>query len=177
MGSLSLTPRTARQSQIAYVVAKLMVRGQECLLLNAHHKWGDWSLLGGHVEADDASWWEAAAREAQEELAPLKCGAEMEIKREELAASEWGPIASASAGGAPTRYQARWFSLRFLEDPKQCLARLPREEFRLVPLSALNAGCEVASVVTKIAQLLPDGWRSLPLSWDADLDDVPLRAS
>jgi hypothetical protein len=36
-----------RRTDVAYVLVKLRVRGAEHLLLNAHRKLGDWSLIGG----------------------------------------------------------------------------------------------------------------------------------
>jgi hypothetical protein len=158
-----------RRSRVAYVLAKLKVRGQEYLLLNAHHKWGDWSLLGGHVEPSDSDFWSAAARETSEEL----YGEDVEVQRDQLACSEWGPVSSVSAGGAPTKYQACWYLLRFKSNPRACLAQLPGDEFRLVRLSELNESSEVSSIVKKLAQLLPGGWSALPLSWSGELDDVP----
>lgn len=166
-----------RRSRVAYVLVKLKVRGQDCLLLTAHRKWGDWSLVGGHVEASDSDFWTAAARETSEELAPLRYGEDMEIRRDSLACSEWGPVSSVSAGGAPTNYQACWYLLEFKSNPKGCLARLPREEFRLVRLTDVTTSPTISGVVKKIAQLLPGGWQDLPLSWKDDLDDVPLWSS
>jgi ADP-ribose pyrophosphatase YjhB (NUDIX family) len=173
---LSSATEGVRHSRVAYVLAKLKVRGEEYLLLNAHHKWGDWSLLGGHVEPSDANFWAAAARETREELAPLRYGEDVEVQRDQLACSEWGPVSSVSAGGAPTTYQARWYLLQFKSNPQACLARLPRDEFRLMRLSDLTESPDVSSVVKRLALLLPGGWSSLPLSWNDDLDEVPLRA-
>jgi len=174
---LSGATESVRQSRVAYVLAKLKIRGQEYLLLNAHRKWGDWSWLGGHVEPSDADFWAAAARETREELAPLGYGEDVEVQRDELACSEWGPVSSVSAGGAPTTYQARWYLLRFKSNPKACLARLPRDEFRLVRLSDLSDSPDVSSVVKKLAHLVPGGWSALPLSWSDDLDETPLPAN
>jgi hypothetical protein len=174
---LSTAPTSVRTSRVAYVLAKLKVRGQDYLLLNAHRKWGDWSLLGGHVEPSDSDFWSAAARETSEELAPLHYGEDVEVQRDQLACSEWGPVSSISAGGAPTKYQACWYLLEFKSNPKGCLARLPRDEFRLMRLNDLTESPDVSSIVKKLAQLLPGGWSDLPLSWNDDLDDVPLRIS
>lgn len=177
LAPLSIATDGVRKSRVAYVLAKLKIRGQEYLLLNAHRKWGDWSLLGGHVEPSDSDFWAAAARETSEELAPLRYGEDIEVKRDQLACSEWGPVSSVSAGGVPTNYQACWYLLQFKSDPQACLARLPRDEFRLMRLSDLTDSPDVSSIVKKLAQLLPGGWNALPLSWNDDLDDVPLRVS
>lgn len=164
-----------RRSRIAYVVAKLRIRGQDYLLLNAHRKWGDWSLPGGHVEPYDADFWAAAVRETTEELEPLRYGEDLEVQREQLTCSEWGPVASTSAGGALTLYQAAFHSLQFKTNPKDCLERLPQGDFQLFRLRDLDTTNNVASVVKMLGELLPGGWQTLPLSWNDDLDDAPLR--
>lgn len=175
----ALTPDSAavRSSEIAYVFAKLRVRGVDYLLLNAHRKWGDWSLPGGHVEASDPTWEAAAAREVSEELAPLAYGHDVEIAPDEIGRLEWGPVPSRSAGGRLTKYRARCYSLRFKSDPRACLSKLPKDEFMLVSVRRLGGNPDVSNVVERTGRLLPGGWEQLPLSWEADLDDVPLRAS
>jgi 8-oxo-dGTP pyrophosphatase MutT (NUDIX family) len=175
MAPLRAVEGTVRRSRIAYVVAKLRVEGQDYLLLNSHQKWGDWSLPGGHVEPYDADFWAAAVRETDEELTPLRNGEDVEIQREQLTCSEWGPVPSNSAGGAPTLYQAAFHLLRFKTNPKECLKLLPQVDFRLIRLRDVAAMSDVASVVKRLGDLLPGGWPSLPLSWSDDLDDAPLR--
>jgi hypothetical protein len=177
VAALNSVQDLTRHSRVAYAVVKLRVRGQDYLLLNAHRKWGDWSFVGGHVERSDADFWAAAAREASEELAPLSHGVDMEIRRDRLACSEWGPISSSSAGGALTTYQAMFYLLEFKASPRACLARLPRGEFRLIRISELEGHSEVSAIVKNFDQLLAGGWRALPLSWADDLEDAPLRAS
>lgn len=165
-----------RSSQVAYILAKLRIRGVDYVLLNAHRKWGDWSLLGGHVEASDATWQAAAEREVSEELAPLLYGKDIEVRPGEVGRLEWGPVASRSAGGVPTEYRARCYALRFKSDPRVCLSKLPQEEFALIRLSDLAHAPRISSVVEKAGRLL-GGWKELPLSWDADLDDAPFGPS
>ena len=56
-----MTP--TRHSKIAYVAARLRLPdGEDALLLRAHEKWGDFSLLGGHVESDELDDWTVTAR-------------------------------------------------------------------------------------------------------------------
>jgi 8-oxo-dGTP pyrophosphatase MutT (NUDIX family) len=126
------SPSSVRRSRVAYVVAKLRIRGDDYLLLNAHRKWGDWSLPGGHVESSDADFWAAAVRETTEELDPLRDGVAWDVEREPLRCEEWGPVASKSAGGVATFYQAAFHCLRFKVDPRRCLDRLSETEFRLI---------------------------------------------
>jgi len=177
MAPLSQKEATVRRSQVAYVFAKLRIRGDEYVLLNAHRKWGDWSLPGGHVEAFDGSWQAAAAREVSEELAPLLYGRDVEVQPDEIGRLNWGPVPSRSADGKPTTYEARCFALRFNSDPRVCLSKLPEDEFMLVRLSDLEGIPRLSALVKQTGKLLPGGWRQLPLSWDADLDDAPLRPS
>jgi hypothetical protein len=61
------------------------------------------------------------------------CGVDFVIEPLPLEVSRWGPIASRSAGGAPTLYRARWFLARLLRDADECLRRLPLGELALVP--------------------------------------------
>jgi hypothetical protein len=175
-GLADVTVDTApRHSNVAYVLAKLRVRGEDYALVHAHPKWGDWSLVGGHVEPTDQTWHAAAAREVQEEMAPLRCDRDVAVDRLELAASQWGPVPSRSASMRPTNYKAEWFVLRFITDPLKCLARLSLNEFRLVRLTEIDRIPNLSSVVEKAGKLLPDGWASLPLSWPHDLDRVPIE--
>lgn len=171
-----MNDRNSRQTDVAYILAKLRIAGVDHLLLRAHRKWGDWSLVGGHVEPTDTSWLRTAEREAQEEMAPLRFGNDFEIVPLTLPESEWGPVPSRSAGGTPTRYRARWYLLRFTANPVELLKKLPRSEFALVPVSSLERFEPLSSVVSKVHQLLHN-WSNLPLSWATDLDDSPLRVS
>jgi hypothetical protein len=164
-----------RQSNVAYVLAKLRVRGVDHLLLRTHPKWGDWSLVGGHFEPTDRDFDAAAAREVQEEMAPLRFGDDVEVDTLSLPASNWGPVPSMSAGGAPTCYHARWYVLRFKASPTALLAKLPRQDFLLIPLSELDRFQPVSSVVGRAKALLED-WHTLPLSWESDLEESPLPA-
>ena len=158
---------------MAYVLAKLRVRGVDHLLLHAHAKWGDWSFVGGHVERTDADWHSAAIRETQEEMTPLQLGRDIEVESLGVPASEWGPIPSMSAGGAPTCYRARWYVLRFKADPKILLKRLPKDQFILLPLNSVDQFQPLSSLVRRANSLL-DGWQNLPLAWETDLAEPPL---
>jgi 8-oxo-dGTP pyrophosphatase MutT (NUDIX family) len=167
-----------RHSDVVFVLAKLRVRGRDYALLNAHPKWGDWSLVGGHVEPTDVDWRAAAAREVEEEMAPLRRGADVDVEPlDACRVSEWGPVPSVSAGGRPTTYRARWYLLRFRSDPARCLEKLSQEEFRLVPVSDLAHEKGVSAVVSRAGEVVPGGWNAVPLSWDADLDELPTRGA
>lgn len=106
-------------------------------------------------------------------MTPLQLGRDIEVESLGAPASEWGPIPSVSAGGAPTRYRARWYMLRFKADPKTLLNLLPRDQFILLPLNSVDQFQPLSSLVRR-ANVLLNGWKNLPLSWDADLAEPPL---
>lgn len=108
-------------------------------MLHRHPKWGDWSLVGGHVEqGEEDDWLKTASREAEEELAPLTLGGDFTVEPLPVEL-RWGPCPSRSAGGMPTEYRARYFVLRFLKDPREILDVLPESEFRLVPIDEVES--------------------------------------
>src|SRR5215472_18551361 len=119
-----------RSSELALVFIRLNIRGEPHLVLIRNRKWGDWTLVGGHVEADEKNdWARAAIRECNEELAPLHFGDDFTLLPLLDQPVRWGPLPSKSAGGEPTIYTAQLFALRFLKPPAECLSRLPQEEF------------------------------------------------
>jgi hypothetical protein len=123
-----------RQSDLALILIRLMYDGEPHLLLNRHKKWGDWSLPGGHVEPEErGAWWRTAAREADEELAPLRTDVDFILSplTDILKPMTWGPVESRSAG-EPTMYRAQVFLLQFMREPLACIEQLPASEFQLV---------------------------------------------
>jgi hypothetical protein len=164
---------THRTSRIAYILVHLLVGEKDCFLLRVHRKWGDWGLVGGHVEEQELSDWRLAAeREANEELEPLRLGVDFALDSLDGAPESWGPVASRSAGGVPTKYCAAWFTLNFLRDPIKCLADLRDEEFLLVERDAAltAAGAEVTALLARLERELPEGLSSVPLAWPSRLD-------
>jgi hypothetical protein len=167
-----------RRSRLAYVVIRLSVGGRDCFLFRAHTKWGDWSLVGGHVEANELSdWARAARREAEEELQPLCDGRDFSIIPIANGPRLWGPIESRSANGASTLYEAEWFGLIFLRDPLSCLAQLPRDEFLLIDRQLAVSPPVDANIAPLLARLdtsLPGGLSSVPLAWPSSVDGARL---
>jgi len=142
--------------------------GRHYWLLKRHEKWGDWSFVGGHVEAHEFSdWLVTARREAEEELAPLRCGIHFDVRPLSTSESVWGPELSRSTGGIPTEYHARWYFLVFLIDALECLCALPRYEFILVDEDRLFSGKEreVSSLVARLREALPNGLAAVPFAW------------
>jgi len=165
-----------RTSRVAYVVVRLLVGGRDCLLLQHHRKWGDWSLVGGHAELSDGGDWRATAkREADEELIPLRFCTDFTLDPIPHAPTQWGPQESRSAHGELTHYDAAWFALRFLRNPVDCLNRLPRGSFVLIERElALRIGSEqgITSLLQRLESALPAGLSSVPLAWPNSLSEA-----
>ena len=162
-----------RVSNIVYVVAKLRSSERNYFLLHAHAKWGDWSLVGGHVEPHEQDDWDAAARrETDEEMTPLVVGQDISVQPLTDNLIEWGPEVSHSAGGVPTLYRSRWYALRFLRDPVQCLNQLPRADFLLIEEERLEAGADsdITGLLGRLEAGTPSGLRNLPFAWPSPLD-------
>jgi len=167
MAEVARTPD--RISNLACVAARLRFDGRHYWLLKRHERWGDWSFVGGHVEADEFSDWLATARrEAEEELAPLRWGVHFDVRPLPAPESVWGPEPSRSSGGIPTRYHARWYFLEFLIDPIECFCSLPRGEFILVDEDRLASqrDRDVTNLVDRLRDALPKGLGAVPYAWD-----------
>ena len=162
-----------RHSEVAYVLVRVDAGGEPLFLLRFHEKWGDWSLVGGHVEQyDEGDWARTATREAEEELAPLKSGKDFVLLPMLRQPTTWGPVKSRSAGGAETKYTAQFFALRLLGDPARSLKRLPAEDFLLVPQSKLERQPRLAAVAATIdvaRRKLPAGLKSVPPASEQEL--------
>lgn len=168
-----------RRVDLAHVLIKIIGSDQRSYhLLLRHAKWGDLSLVGGHVEPDETEMWAAAARrETAEELPSLK-------PRDFLLVpllrgpTTWGPRASRSAGGEPTIYRAQVFRLVFRSEPAPILAALDPKSFALVPEDDLLADAEVGDLVRQLVGALRGGLQTLPAAWDTPLQPsvlAPLR--
>jgi 8-oxo-dGTP pyrophosphatase MutT (NUDIX family) len=158
-----------RHSLLAFVLVKIKIDERDHFLFVKHPKWGDWSLVGGHVEPGEEQHWDRTAmREADEELSPLRSGLDftlIELLRESVS---WGPVQSRSAGGHPTRYSARYFALHFLHDPVDLLPRLSREDFIFVPEAHLEEGKweeDIADTLLQLARVMPEGLSAVPPAW------------
>jgi hypothetical protein len=161
----------SRLSRVAYVVVRLQLGDRDYFLLRAHPKWGDWSLVGGHVEEEDAADRAATARrEAEEEMPPLVHGRDFVIEPLMREPMMFGPEESRSTGGS-TIYETAWFALRFLRDPITCLNKLARDEFVLCDrVRALSADPDVSSLLERLHRELPKGLDAVPLSWPSPIE-------
>lgn len=162
---------TTRRSDLAVVIFRLMVDGEVCLLLLRHPKWGDWGLVGGHVESfENAA--EAAARETEEELPPIQVGHDLRLAPLLEEPISWGPVASRSASGLPTRYSTNFFAAEFLRQPEAVLGRLQDRDIIFVPESNLDPERwpeEVTDVLARLANRL-GGFERIPLAWAQSID-------
>jgi hypothetical protein len=159
-----------RRSDIAYIVARFMLNNRRYLLLRKHPKWGDWSLVGGHVEDyEKRDWARAAIREAEEELDPLTFRRDfilLPLLREPVT---WGPVPSKSAQGALTKYTAQFFALRLTADPEQSLSRLPVDEFVLFDESEIDRTGAANGALATLRNCLAHGLEDVPLAVDRKL--------
>lgn len=167
-----------RQSNVVYVLIRLPMRSGVALLLHLHEKWGDWSLVGGHVEDDERDDWAAAARrEASEELEPLAAGRDFEVTPIHAEPFTWGPEASRSARGERTIYHIQYFALTFLRDPVALLEQLPAGKFMLVDERALEHHAPaLGSPVRRAHRYLEGGLEAVPPAWSEPLDEGALSA-
>jgi 8-oxo-dGTP pyrophosphatase MutT (NUDIX family) len=168
-----------RHSHVVYVLIRLPTCEGPALLLNLHEKWGDWSLVGGHVEDGERDDWAmAAAREASEELEPLAAGRDFSVAPIHAEPFTWGPEASRSARGERTVYHIQYYALTFLHDPAVLLERLPAGKFLLVPERELGSTKHaLGSPVRRAHRYLQGGLEAVPPAWGEALDPEALPAS
>lgn len=161
-----------RTSNVVYVLIRLPTADGPALLLRRHEKWGDWSLVGGHVEEHELEDWSLAAeREATEELEPLITGRDFVVTPVTPVPITWGPEASRSAQGERTIYHIQYFTLEFLRDPAELLQRLPPQEFLLVLEHQLGATEHaLGSPVHRARRFIEGGLEAVPRAWADVLD-------
>lgn len=160
-----------RHSDVAYIVVCLRIEGTPHFLLGRHKKWGDWSLLGGHVEPfEHGSWAAAAAREAQEELPPLRHRKDFVLVPIFSNPVVWGPDVSRSADDKPTMYQAQFFAMEFLAEPSAVFRRLDVHDLRLVPQGNVERDVGTAKPLRVLEARLSGGLTSIPLAWPSPID-------
>src|SRR5690606_27147061 len=123
----------------------LRIDGLPHFLLRSHEKWGDWSLVGGHLESFECGSWAAAAiRETQEELPPLRDRRDFVLVPIFSRPVGWGPEISRSAANEPTTYQAQFFAMELLGDPAAIFSRLQSHDLRLVSQADIERAGDVA---------------------------------
>ena len=154
-----------RNVSLAHVVVKLEFTDGCFYLLHKNKKWGDWSLVGGHVEpGEEGEWVRTAYREAEEEMSPLQHKKDFLLVPLLTAPITWGPRRSKSAGGQPTKYCANFFRLIFRRDPVDFLKKLG-DDFALVAESEVERRTDIGELVTTLSRQLPGGIAAVPPAW------------
>lgn len=155
-----------RKSEISQVVIKLKTRTTSYYLLQKHKKWGDWSLIGGHVEDHEQGDWAAAGyREIEEELQPLKRTKDFFLLPILGQPVSWGPVQSRSAGGFATLYMAQFFAMTIYEDPIGVLNKLNPEGLCLFSESDVIDMCQggqISNTVKVLQESLFKGLSGVP---------------
>ena len=161
-----------REIELAHVLIKL--RGADdrsYYLLHRHEKWGDWTLVGGHVEpGEEGLWSRTAERETEEEMAPLQRARDFLLVPLLTRPVTWGPKPSRSAGGALTVYRAQFFRLVFRRDPASLLAPLAERGFILLSEDQLATDANVGDLVRQLEQHLEGGLSKLPAAWTSPIN-------
>jgi hypothetical protein len=165
-----------RHSDLALVLVKLKIKSEAYFVLARHEKWKDWSLIGGHLESDERNdWARAAMRECNEELFPLRFGEDFILLPLLDQPIRWGPTQSRSAGNEATIYTAQLFALRFLKEPTDCLARLSRDQFRVVPESEVIGTEAYKEGMLSVASKALGSLDRVSFAWDNPLASSPLK--
>ena len=161
-----------RHSHVVYVLIRLATTAGTWLLLRRHDKWGDWSLVGGHVENHEMHDWQlAAAREAEEELAPLKTDHDFKVRAIHPEPLVWGPEASRSAQGQRTMYHIQYYALEFMTDPLRNLRLLPASDFLLVDQQSIDTTrYSLGRPLHQARRYLQGGLESIPPVWGESID-------
>jgi hypothetical protein len=160
-----------RTSRGGFVVIKLLVDDEVCLLLRKNAKWKDVNLIGGHIkDRDQGNLEKTALRELWEEVPSIRnmSGLALAPLTQEV---KYGPVFSRSVG-LQTVYFVQYFLLRITGDPAFLLENLgARTRNVLVSQTSLimNASHKVSGLVSFLDQLLPDGIRSISLSSSVNL--------
>ncbi len=165
-----------RYSHVVYTLIRIPVTTGPSLLLRRHEKWGDWSLVGGHVEDWEMDDWSAAAsREATEEMEPLISGEDFRVAPIHDEPVTWGPEASRSARGERTVYHIQYFSLTFLRDPAGLLGKLCTPDFLLIDERELaTTRHALGNPVHRARRYLKGGFGAVPFAWSRELDPASL---
>jgi hypothetical protein len=161
-----------RKVALAHVVAKFQAEGDSYYLLYRHRKWGDWSLVGGHVEpGEEGLWVRTAVRETEEELRPLHNRRDFILVPLLSKPLTWGPLRSRSAAGELTLYTAQFFRMVFRRNPLQLLSSSVGSDIVLVRGEELVAHEKVAETVRILDSALRGGLEEIPPAWECAPED------
>jgi 8-oxo-dGTP pyrophosphatase MutT (NUDIX family) len=161
-------------SRCAFVIVKLRIEGSDYYLMREDDDWKDVTFIGGHVSERDAGKLERTARrELREEVPATRTAKNIQLTRltEEL---EHGPVYSKSAK-TQVVYDIGFYLLSFGTAPKDVLSSLgPRTPNLLVHQDELLRPRKrrVAELVRVLAEAMPGGLNSIPLSWPEDMGSM-----
>lgn len=154
-----------RNVSLAHVLVKIRFTDGIYYLLHKNKKWGDWNLVGGHVEpGEEGEWARTAYRETEEEMSPLRYREDFILVPLLAAPILFGPRSSRSSQGQLTQYKAQFFRLVFRSDPLAFLKQL-NDDFQLVPESEVAQRDDVGALVKELDQRLRGGIVSVPPAW------------
>src|SRR5713226_8699798 len=162
-----------RKISVAFVVGKLLIDGEDHLLLRHDPKWNDLTFVGGHEsERDEGDLARTAIRETEEEVPGLHWSFDFSISplTETL---KYGPVWSHSVH-VNTAYTVRFYHLRLKRPPNNIWQILQANRLNvLVPINKLfSADCIIRTsrFVRLLDKQLPGGLKSIPYSWSDDVD-------
>ena len=157
---------SVRTSRGGFVVIKLLIDDEVCLLLRKNPKWKDVNLIGGHEkDRDQGNLERTALRELWEEVPSIRSMSNYSL--EPLADEvEYGPVFSRSVG-LETLYRIQYFLLRIVGDPMFLLDNLGART-RNILVSQVdilqNTSSRVSGLIVFLDQVLPNGIHGIPLS-------------
>jgi 8-oxo-dGTP pyrophosphatase MutT (NUDIX family) len=155
-----------RVSRGGFVVIKLLVDGEICLLLRKNPKWKDLNLIGGHEKTRDGeSLAKTALRELWEEVPSVRKNTSFSL-RELTDELEYGPVVSRSVG-EETLYLIQYFLFQLDDEPTFLLENLgARTRNVLVSESDLlgDQSGRISGLVWFLDRIYLGGLKSIPLS-------------
>ncbi|MCR6736250.1 MAG: NUDIX hydrolase [Afipia sp.] len=166
-----------RISRGGFVVIKLFVDGEICLLLRRNSKWKDLNLIGGHEkDRDQTNLEKTALRELWEEVPSIRAMSNFTL--EPLGdLTQYGPIYSRSVG-TETLYVLQYFLLKIGGDPTALLENLGAKTRNvLVSQSEIlqNGSGRISGLALFLDKFLPGGIRGIPMSSPVNLHLSPGR--
>src|SRR6476660_8760636 len=112
-----------RISRGGFVIIKLLIDDEVCLLLRKNPKWKDVNLIGGHEkDRDQGNLEKTALRELWEEVPSIRSMSDFSLVPL-TTESKYGPVFSRSVG-QDTVYLVQYFLLRIARDPSSLLDNL-----------------------------------------------------
>jgi hypothetical protein len=155
-----------RISRGGFVIIKLLIDDEVCLLLRKNPKWKDVNLIGGHQkDRDQGNLERTALRELWEEVPSIRTMTNYSLEPL-VSEMEYGPIFSRSVG-LETLYRIQYFLLRISEDPIYLLDNLGSRTRNVLVRQVdiiQNTSSRVSGLIMFLNRALPSGIQGIPLS-------------